>query len=113
MFLNTSGSALLNDPPGSQNLTLTFTALGAGAAQTVTVNQAPATGSTVFTAGTGGGCAGVASIAGSTTASTSAGPTGSFVVTPIAIAPAGVCTFSISSSIQGKSATITVDTSGA
>jgi hypothetical protein len=34
-------------------------------------------------------------------------------VTPVAIAPAGTCTFSISSSIPGKSATITVDTSGA
>jgi precorrin-6B methylase 2 len=111
--LNTTGSTLVNAGSGTSSLTLTFTALGAPAAQTVTVNQPPATGSTVYSAVTGTGCTGVATIAGSASATTSNGPTGSFVVTPTGVAASGVCTFIITSSTPGSQATITVNTSGA
>lgn len=114
--LNTTGSTLVNAGNGTSNLTLTFTALGAPGAQTVTVNQPPATGTTVYTAVTGSGCTGVATIAGGGTggsATTSNGPTGSFIVTATGVAAAGVCTYIITSSTPGAQATITVDTSGA
>jgi len=111
--LNTTGSTLVNAGSGSTSLTLTFAALGASAAQVVTVNQPPATSTTVYTAVTGSGCSGVATIAGSASATTSDGPTGSFTVTPTGVAAAGTCTFIINSSTPGASATIAVDTSGA
>ncbi len=111
--LNTSGTALVNAGYGTSNLTLTFTALGAPAAQTVTVNQPPATGTTVYSAVAGAGCAGVATIAGSASATTANGPTGSFVVTPAGVAAASTCSFIITSSTPGAQATITVNTSGA
>src|SRR5581483_9447160 len=84
ILLNTSGSTLLNTGTGA--VTLTYTALGAGAAQTVTVNQSSANANTVYTATVPAACTGVVVVAGSTTATTSAGPTGSFTVTPAAIA---------------------------
>ena len=110
--LNTSGSILLNQ--GYGDVTLTFTSF---TPTTVTVNQPPATGSTVYTATPAAACTGVATVAGGgpgATATTTMGPTGSFIVTPVAIAPAGTCTISVTSSITpSRAATITVDTSGA
>lgn len=111
VILNTSGSSLLNT--GSSAVTLTFTALGAAAAQTVTANQGPATGTTVFTAAPSSGCTGVATVVGTASATTSLGPTANFTVTPTGVAAAGTCTISITSSIAGSAGTVTVDTSGA
>ncbi len=111
--LNTTGSTLLNAGNGSPSVTLTFTALGAPAAQTVTVNQPPATGTTVYTAAQSNGCATVATVAGSTAPTLSNGPTGSFTVTPTGVAAAGTCTITITSSTPGAAGTIVVDTSGA
>jgi hypothetical protein len=109
--LNTSNSILLNS--GTSNVTLTFTALGASAAQTVTVNQPPATGTTLYTATPSSGCTGVVTVAGTASATTSMGPTGSFTVTPVAVAASGVCTISITSSLPGSPGSIIVNTSGA
>jgi|SRR5579872_2890490 len=111
--LNTTGSTLVNAGNGSSSLTLTFMALGASAAQTVTVNQPPATGTTVYTATPAAGCTGVATVAGSASPTTANGPTGTFTVTPAGVAAAGTCTFTITSSTPGAAGTITVDTSGA
>lgn len=109
--VNTSNSVLLNN--GQTTVNLAFTALNAAGAQVVTVNQPPANANTVFTATPSAGCAGIASVAGTATGTTSNGPSGTFTFTALAIAPAGSCTYTISSSTAGPSATVTVDTSNA
>ncbi|MBV8424578.1 MAG: hypothetical protein JO349_05270 [Candidatus Eremiobacteraeota bacterium] len=110
VLLNTSGSTLLNG--GTSNLTATF-APPLGGSIVVTVNQATSTSSTVFTAAPAAGCTGVVTVAGSASATTANGPTGTFTITSVAVAPAGTCTIAITSTAGGPGATITVDTSGA
>ncbi|GEM_PF-3898225 len=97
---------------GKNSTTLAFTALGSGAPMTITVTQAIASSGTVFTATPSSGCASVANIAGSASATTANGPMGTFTVTGLTVQPAGTCTIAISSSSGGTSATVTVDTSG-
>lgn len=97
---------------GKNSLTLAFTAVGSGAPQTVTVTESSATGATVFTATPSSGCTSVANVAGSASATTANGPSGTFTVTALSVQPAGTCTISISSSTGGAAATVAVDTSG-
>ena len=98
---------------GSASLGLFFTALGASGSQVVTVAQQSAPPGSIFTAVPSAGCAGVAGITGTSSATTSPAPSSSFTVTAIGVAPAGTCVFQITSSSPGPSAQIVVDTSKA
>ncbi|MGH7684258.1 MAG: hypothetical protein ACREMT_07935 [Vulcanimicrobiaceae bacterium] len=93
----------------SQNtMTLNLSALGTP--QTITVAATNGSSSTVYTATPGSGCAGVATITGNTTATTSTGASASFTVLGLTIAPAGTCTVGIASSVTATAATLNINT---
>ena len=98
---------------GTPTLTVIFSALGASGAQTVTVYQQSAPQGSLFTATPSAGCAGVAGIFGTLSATTSPAPSSSFTVTAVSVAPSATCLFTITSSSPGPAATIVIDTASA
>lgn len=91
--------------------TMTLNLSSLGTQQTVTVAATNGNSSTVYTAAPSSGCTGVATITGSTTATTATGTGAKFTVIGLTIAPDGTCTVAITSSTNATAASLDLNTS--